>query len=327
MAKLTDLIKRRPVIAFFVLTYALTWTLLYIFQPLYMAGQKMVAPFITLAVFAPSLVGIGLSALLNPRPLSVRRRPALLAFIIAWVLAGGIIFLYYTRYEKMALTTGLVINSILIALLPALFAAFTFSRVPGIRDLLRSFRKPPGSFAWYLLALFLIPALWLLGNLISRAFGAVIPFTRTSTPLLTLLEMVALYFLYGSIFGGLSEETGWRGFALPRLQVRTSPLAAALIIGVLWALWHIPMRFGGMQATSVSDTIVDWILLQFLSIIYVWLYNRTRGSILVTTLIHPAMNTTGTFLNATLGALALLLAFTIFVVVYDKMWRILPAPS
>jgi len=60
------------------------------------------------------------------------------------------------------------------------------------------------------------------------------------------------------------------------------------------------------------------------TIIFTWLFNRTKGSILVTALIHPAMNTMGNFLNASLGALILLVLFTVFIIVLDKMWKRLP---
>jgi len=82
-----------------------------------------------------------------------------------------------------------------------------------------------------------------------------------------------------------------------------------------------------MEAKSLSDTLVEWILILLVTVIFTWFYNRTKGSILVTALGHPAMNTTGNFLTGSLGAIILLFVFMVFVIVLDKMWRRLPADS
>ena len=111
---------------------------------------------------------------------------------------------------------------------------------------------------------------------------------------------------------------------MPRLQAKFSPLVSSLILGVIWTVWHAPAKFGGIETTSLLDTIVEWVLIVLVTIIFTWPYNRTKGSILVTALIHPAMNTTGNFLKGSIGALLLLFLFMIFVIVLDKMWRRLP---
>lgn len=327
MTKLIEFFKRHQLIAYFVLIYLFTWTLLILFQPPYLEGQRTVAPLISLGIFAPALVSIGLSAVLAPRPRQTSRKPAMIAFAVVWILASLIIILYLTINQQMELATRLVIISAITGLLPAFVGSSAFSTIPGVRDQLRTYIKPRGSFAYYFLALVLVPAIWLLGNLLSRALGMEIPFFRYPVVDVNLLGMVILFFLYNVIYGGLSEEPGWRGFALPRLQARFNPLVSSLILGVIWAVWHAPGKFGGIDASSLSDTLVEWVLIVLVTIIFTWLFNRTKGSILVTTLIHPAMNTTGNFLTASIGALIILLVFTVFVIVLDKMWRKLPADS
>jgi membrane protease YdiL (CAAX protease family) len=313
--------------AYFVLTYVFTWTLLILVQPLYLEGQRTVAPLLSLAVFAPALVSMGLSAVIKPRSCQGSRKPAVIAFFIVWILASPIIISYLTVNQQMDLSTRLMILSVVAGLLPALVGSAAFSTIPGVRDLLRTYRKPRGSFGYYLLALVLVPAIWLLGNLLSRVLGMEVPFFRHPVVDAKLLGMVVLFFLYNFIYGGLSEEPGWRGFALPRLQAKFSPLVSSLILGVIWAVWHAPARFGGIETTSLSDTLAEWVLIVLVTILFTWLFNRTKGSILVTALIHPAMNTTGNFLNASIGALLLLFLFTVFVIVHDKMWRRLPENS
>jgi len=327
MTNLTEYLKRHQLIAYFVLTYGFTWALLIVFQPLFLEGRKTLVPLLSLGIFAPALVSIGLSAMLKPRPRQGSRKPAMIAFIIAWILASMIIIMYQIVINQMDLSTPLVVVMAITGILPAFVVSSAFSTIPGVRAHLRTYIKPKGAFGYYLLALVLFPAFWLLGNLLSRALGMEVPFSSYPTVDVKLLGMVILFFLYNIIYGGLSEEPGWRGFALPRLQAKFSPLVSSLILGVIWAVWHAPGRFGGIEAKSLSDTLVEWVLIVLVTVIFTWLFNRTKGSILVTALVHPAMNTTGNFLAGSLGAIILLFVFMVFVIVLDRMWKRLPADS
>jgi len=82
--------------------------------------------------------------------------------------------------------------------------------------------------------------------------------------------------------GPMGEEPGWRGFAVPRLQVTRSPLATALILGVLVAGWHLPL----VLITDMGP--VGLVTTFSITIVYVWLFNRTSGSVLLTLLFHAA---------------------------------------
>jgi membrane protease YdiL (CAAX protease family) len=327
MTNLIAYLKRHQLIAYFVLTYGFSWALWIPLQQLVIDGQKTLMPLISLGVFAPALVGIGLSAVLKPRPRQGSRKPAVIALIVAWLLASIIIIVYLTVIQRMDLSTPLVIVGAITALLPAFVVSSVFSTNPGVRAHLCTYRKPRGALGYYLLAIVFFPAILLLGNLLSRALGMDVPFSSYPVLDFKLLGMAILFFLYNLIYSGLSEEPGWRGFALPRLQAKFSPLISSLILGVLWAAWHAPVRFGGLDAKSFSDTLVEWVLIVLVTVIFTWLFNRTKGSILVTALIHPAMNTTGNFLTGSLGAILLLLIFMVFVIVLDKMWRRLPDDS
>ena len=327
MANLTEYLKRHQLIAYFVLTYALSWALWISLQQLVLDGRRSLMPLISLGVFAPALVSIGLSAVLKPRPRQSSRKPAVIAFIIVWILASMVVIVDLIVNEQMDPSTPLVVISAITGLLPAFVVSSAFSTIQGVRDHLRTYVKPRGPLGYYLLALVLFPAIWFLGNLLSRALGMEVPFSSYPAVNVKLLEMVILFFLYNVIYGGLSEEPGWRGFALPRLQAKLSPLVSSLILGVFWAVWHAPARFRGIEAKSLSDTLVEWGLILVVTVILTWFFNRTKGSILVTALIHPAMNTTGQFLTGSLGAVILLFVFMLLVIVLDRMWRRLPSDS
>jgi membrane protease YdiL (CAAX protease family) len=89
------------------------------------------------------------------------------------------------------------------------------------------------------------------------------------------------------------EEMGWRGYVLPRLQAKHSALVSSLILGVVWALWHLPRYFAPGNTGSFG-----LLMLKLLAdaVIYTWVYNNTRGSLLLTTILHAAGNTAGIFL-------------------------------
>jgi len=90
---------------------------------------------------------------------------------------------------------------------------------------------------------------------------------------------------------GIGEETGWRGYALPRLQKNHSALSATVILWVFWAIWHLPAFF-----YLYDPTIVIGFLFGVLAgaIVFTWLYNSTGGSIFMVTLFHGVFNfTTG----------------------------------
>lgn len=90
---------------------------------------------------------------------------------------------------------------------------------------------------------------------------------------------------------GIGEETGWRGYALPRLQKNRSALSATLILWVFWAVWHLPAFF-----YVYDPKIIIGFLLGLLAgaIVFTWLYNSTGGSIFMVALFHGVFNfTTG----------------------------------
>jgi membrane protease YdiL (CAAX protease family) len=120
---------------------------------------------------------------------------------------------------------------------------------------------------------------------------------------LSLLGFAAFTFL----FGPLPEELGWRGYALPGLQARLSPLAASLVIGAVWGLWHLPLFLapGTYQHDQIGLGAAFWVFVGSTtagSVLYAWLVNKTGGSILAAILFHFMTNASGEFLAVSLEA-------------------------
>ena len=138
---------------------------------------------------------------------------------------------------------------------------------------------------WYLLVLFGVPLVELLGAFIVLG----------SVPLDDLAQNWPLIFssylpqvLVAVVVIGLAEETGWRGFALPRLQEWRGPLVGTAVLAVVWAMWHLPnLLFGGYTGASYALWLAQCLAVAF---IYTWVYNNTGGSILLAALLHAAIN-------------------------------------
>jgi membrane protease YdiL (CAAX protease family) len=156
---------------------------------------------------------------------------------------------------------------------------------PGVGALLKQavrWRVRPG---WYAAALGL-PALVVLGGLgFGLALGESLPPPPPVFTWLTLPGMFVLLLLLGAI-----EELGWRGYALPRLQARFTPVRASLVLALLWGFWHAPQWFipSTGQASFPFPAFLLWVAA--LSVLYTWMYSGTGGSVLLVLFTHAATN-------------------------------------
>jgi membrane protease YdiL (CAAX protease family) len=145
-------------------------------------------------------------------------------------------------------------------------------------------------WAWYAVALLLPAVLVLVTGTLNMLLGAAAPGLSqlTWSGLLTVFAVR----LVNPMDGPLGEEPGFRGFAVPLLQTGRSPLQSAAVLGVLVAFWHLPLIiFGGLSVIGLPITFV-------ITFLYVWLFNRTGGSVLLTILFH---NSQGTFTMGSYG--------------------------
>jgi uncharacterized protein len=104
------------------------------------------------------------------------------------------------------------------------------------------------------------------------------------------LVMLPLFFVILTVTDGLGEELAWRGFALPRLLLQHNALVASLILGVLWALWHLPLIW--TEGASMYQQPI-WLMLVDIpanSVLFTWVFLHTRGSVLLAMLLHGAAN-------------------------------------
>jgi membrane protease YdiL (CAAX protease family) len=167
----------------------------------------------------------------------------------------------------------------------------------GVVALLKRYVQWRVGWKWYLAAFLLKPSLIVLAVYINAALVGVPPdfstvmahkiFGRAAYLPLFILP----FFLVDLISNG--EEIGWRGYVLPRLQAKYSALTSTLILGVIWGFWHLPRYLSHWNTVSFA-----WFLVHALAyaVILTWLYNNTKGSLLLVAISHASSNTAGLFM-------------------------------
>ncbi len=154
----------------------------------------------------------------------------------------------------------------------------------GVIGLFRRMGRWRVNVIWYLIALATPVVLSAVAVLVNIALGAEVQPSMADIDGLDVLTTFAMFVLIPG-FGGAWEEPGWRGYAVPRLQSGRTALRAAVILGVLIAVWHLPLILVG----QVSWT--DMIQIMGAVIIFNWLFNNARGSVLIIMLAHAVNNT------------------------------------
>ncbi len=162
-----------------------------------------------------------------------------------------------------------------------------------IRRLLGRFVLWRVGLRWYLFVLIGPPVLAVLGMIILP--GALASFQPPDP--LSVLAYVGIFVLVLVLGAPLAEETGWRGFALPRLQRLHGPLVGSLILGPLWAFWHLPLNLNPSWSHGAGTSGANLIILLGLvatvayTIIFTWVFNNTYGSLLIAILLHSSFDT------------------------------------
>ena len=158
----------------------------------------------------------------------------------------------------------------------------------AVKTLLKSGFKLRMPLVWWLLIL-LLPVifsglpLWL--NVSLNQFQG--DRSLLAQPLMILPTFLMMFFLGGSF----QEEFGWRGFALPRLLEKWNPLAASLILGVVWGIWHLPLFFIAETGQYFMPLGIFLIMVEAFSILTTWVYLRTGRNLFSALLFHTSINT------------------------------------
>jgi len=164
----------------------------------------------------------------------------------------------------------------------------------GLAGLRRRITLWRARWQWYVFVIVGAPALMLFGLIIQP--GVLTSFQGLTSAIVVTYPIAFLVVFFQD---ALAEEIGWRGFALPRMQPRYGPLRGTLLLGVVWGFWHVydfltPNRGGG-PGTSVTTVMTSFIIFFLsviaLAIIITWVFNHTRGSVFVASVLHTSVDT------------------------------------
>ncbi|MGH6957831.1 MAG: CPBP family intramembrane glutamic endopeptidase [Caulobacteraceae bacterium] len=218
-----------------------------------------------------------------------------LTFLLTWGI-GALIIFARPQLERFLGPLGQLNRSwiyfvaVYAPSISAVTLSFAFGGWLGLRRLFGGLVRPV-RLKWLALAIFTYPAALLIGGLVERLIAG-----PQASPHIDLHALFvgapALLFTTLSVVtdpGAFGEETGWRGFALPRLLKQFDPLVATLILGVVWLVWHIPAFFAaGLNQTGFS---FGWFALAIVSlaVFMSWIYLHAGGNWLVAGVIPHAL--------------------------------------
>jgi membrane protease YdiL (CAAX protease family) len=172
---------------------------------------------------------------------------------------------------------------------PSLVALWLTARSEGragVRSLLGRTLQWRVSARWYVFAVIYIPAIKLTVALVHRLVTGGWPRFGNEEWYIMLAAIV----LSTPIQAG--EEIGWRGYALPRLAARLGLAGSSVLLGLIWACWHLPQFFIAEADTYGQSFYVFLLQVTALSVAIAWLYVNTNGSLLLVMLMHAAVNNT-----------------------------------
>ncbi len=328
--------KKKPILAFLLITFVWTWGFWLGAIPLQGRDDLLQMVVVFIGGFGPAIGAILTLSMKNgivwPKKLNQ---------ILLWLVSTAIILVLIAWRLQVGQASGIDPLPGDLQLTPAIWAAGIFVSILGgwviasarcgnadVRERMGSILPQKGNFGWTLLAIVFYPAMVLISWAIASVFGLGVEMPSTwGQPLIDVVPLALLSFLLTFFMTGGNEEPGWRGFMQPTLQNKMSPLGAALLVSLIWSLWHLPLYLNGFYGGPlVGGMIGSGIFRIFLAIFLAWFYNRSGGNVLAMIILHTTFNMAVNFLPTSDLVLAVLwLVISIVVVISDKMWKKKPA--
>jgi uncharacterized protein len=223
----------------------------------------------------------------------IKRHPILSVYLIMFIVAWSVMIpqsLYSQGLIGAPLPEFLEILTGWIPGIAAVLVSGVIAGRDGVRQLLRRFLVWKVGVGWYLFSTFLLAGLILGGIGLHVLFGGDMPvIPAADSPLWQTALIFIVFVLLGFLIN--TEEVVWRGFALPRLQTRYGVLIAALLITVPEVMLHLPLFW--VKENPFFQTVgIYWFSAFSVAavFIYIYVFNKTKGSLLLVTLMHASQN-------------------------------------
>lgn len=318
MDKIRSIIEKHEILVFFLLAFAITWA---VWIPSLLTSYAGVIS--AWGAFGPALAAIIITRFVSPERRAQKRKAPWVAFLIGLAVSDLVfILLASMRFRppwSSKIVIGLIFQGLISAIAPAFVISSIFSRNEAVRAILKSLIKPSGSVLYYLFALLIVPVTSWLGSLLTTALGQAAFYVPQPLEGWDGVGFLAIAFISQFFYGNtLGEEVGWRGFALPRLQTRSSPLVASLVLSLFWFAWHLPLKV--LNPDPISYLFYG---LSFIpqTILLTWLFNRTNGSILAVGIVHALTNVVGKHVIAPSNPwLIVQFIMAAVLILIDRMW-------
>ena len=207
-----------------------------------------------------------------------------LSFVLTWGIAALLILFYdqiVSIFGEIGYTNPLFILAVYSPGFAGMFLVWRHYGLKGLGSFFKRLTLWRASIKWWLFLILGVPLIFYAGAALKGTISDPFPFS----PWYQLLPALAL-----ALFIGPIEEFGWRGLALPLLQRRFAPFWASLILGIIWAVWHIPAFLIGGTPQSAWSFLPYFIGVIAISIMLTPMFNAARGSLLVAVLFHFQMN-------------------------------------
>lgn len=237
---------------------------------------------------------------------------------------------FETLPGTLRLTSAILLSGVAASLIGGWVVSRARSTNPDIRARMASLLPRGTSLGWLLFALLFYPALIVLSWASASAFELPVEYPGLwGRPAAEVLPLSLLSFSLTALARGGNEEPGWRGVMQPELQKKASPLVASLIIAFFWSLWHLPLFLNGFYTGDVVSGMLGGGLYRiFLSIFLTWVYNRSRGNVLLMVLLHASFNVAVDYLPLSDTLLAVFwLVISVGLMMNGKMTQKLPAAA
>ncbi|HSM84845.1 MAG TPA: CPBP family intramembrane glutamic endopeptidase [Candidatus Limnocylindrales bacterium] len=211
----------------------------------------------------------------------------LLTYAVTWTCWGAATAL--PRAAPAPLRGLIIILGVFAPALVAVSLTSSSGGLSGVLALLRRLVQWRVGVRWYFFAAGYMAAIKLMVALAHRVLAGAWPRFGHEAWYVMIAATV-----FSTVVGGQAgEELGWRGFALPRLAARFGLGRASLLLGVIWACWHLPLFWLFPDADTFHQSFPVYLLqVTALSVAIAWLYGKTNGSLLLTMLMHSAINNT-----------------------------------